>query len=302
MTPCPERELALLAYYDGELDDAAAEEMDAHLASCAGCRAELERLDALSAALRRGLVGAGAVGDEARSASAGDAAAHASAGDASAHASAGAAPDTLRAAVREALRGNPGREPVARSLTGKPAPRGRPLWRGAAAAAVILLATLGGYVVGAERARGLAAQAAAQELLASHLRALLPGRLLDVASSDRHQVKPWFAGRLDFAPPVPELASSGFPLVGGRVDFFAGERAAAIVYMRRRHVIDVYILPARPDFTPPAAEREGFSLVSWREGSLQLVAISDVERGDLELFARLHAEAANPRIAPTAGS
>ncbi len=292
MSGCPERELALLAYYDGELDDVAAAEMDAHLAACAGCRAELERVQALSAAVRRGFSAPVPAG--------GTSASEAAQGS---RAENPPAPDTLRAAVRAALRqpehdAVPDEAEPARRTPTRPIRAWRSV-RGAAAAAVIVLATLGGYAIGSERARSVAADARADELLASHLRALLPGRLTDVVSNDRHQVKPWFAGRLDFAPPVPELAGAGFPLVGGRVDFFAGERAAAIVYMRRRHVIDVYILPVRPDFTRPALARAGYSLVSWREGPLQLVAISDVERSDLELFARLHAEAANPRIAPS---
>lgn len=295
MNGCPERELALLAYHDGELDDDTVAELEAHLAACPGCRTELERVAALSAALRRGFsASAGAEGAQDQ----------ASSEDVVAAAAATAAPETLRAAVRAALRTAPATRvplPVAE-------PRRRPRavppwrgWRGAAAAATVVLATLGGYAIGSERARSLAADAAAEELLSSHLRALLPGRLTDVLSSDRHQVKPWFAGRLDFAPPVPELTAAGYHLVGGRVDFFAGERAAAIVYMRRRHVIDVYILPVQPDFRAPASARAGYSLVTWREGALQLVAISDVDRADLERLAHLHAEAARPRIAPVAG-
>ncbi len=277
MTVCPERELALHAYLDGELDEDAAVEMDLHLLECASCRAELERLDALSAALRRGLAPPRA------------GASRWLAGPSA------AAPDTLRARVRAALHA-PAPEAEAPSAAKRSDPLTVRHW--AAAAAVILLTALGGYVVGSERARSVEARSSARELLSSHLRALLPGRLTDVASTDRHQVKPWFAGRLDFAPPVPELAASGFPLVGGRVDFVAGERAAAIVYLRRRHVIDVYILPARPGFAPPASAQAGYALVSWREGPLQLVAISDVDPADLRLFARLHAAAAAPTTAP----
>jgi len=294
MSSCPEREMALHAYLDGELDDAAAADMDAHLAGCAVCRAELERLDALSAAVRRGLAVGGAA-----------AAGYGRPGAAvrGAEPAGQSAPDTLRAGVRAALGRlyHPDTQDVAAGSRAPRFARRRPAWREAAAAAVILLAVAGGYAIGAERSRDVAGNAAARELLSSHLRALLPGRLTDVTTSDRHQVKPWFAGRLDFAPPVPELAGAGFPLVGGRIDFFAGERAAAIVYMRRRHVIDLYMLPARPDLGLPAPAQAGYNLVAWREGPLQLVAISDVDRADLERFARLHAAAASTLIAPAPG-
>jgi anti-sigma factor RsiW len=119
-----------------------------------------------------------------------------------------------------------------------------------------------------------------------------------VPSSDRHQVKPWFAGHLDFTPPVPDLSAAGFPLLGGRVDFLDDRRVAVVVYGRRRHLIDVYVLPERDRPSPiPTGNRLGYNLLTWREGDLRLTAISDVEPGDLRLLARAHAAAARASMA-----
>jgi anti-sigma factor RsiW len=131
------------------------------------------------------------------------------------------------------------------------------------------------------------------ELLALHVQAMGKGPLIQVASSDRHTVKPWFQGRIDFAPPVPDLAAAGFPLLGGRVDPLQGQRAAALVYARDRHYIGVTLTP---DAGPPAAgpqtrstaqasEHRGFHFLHWREGGMRVWVVSDVEASELLRFA-----------------
>jgi anti-sigma factor RsiW len=124
------------------------------------------------------------------------------------------------------------------------------------------------------------------ELVSDHVRSLLAAHVTDVATSDRHVVKPWFNGRIDFAPPVPELAPQGFPLVGGRLDYLEGRVVAAIVYRRRLHTINLFVRPASARVAPGgfAARRHGYSLVRWVRGELEYWAVSDVDTSDLEAF------------------
>ncbi|HEV2160775.1 MAG TPA: hypothetical protein VGR52_00870 [Stellaceae bacterium] len=125
------------------------------------------------------------------------------------------------------------------------------------------------------------------QVLAGHLRALEPGHLEDVMSTDQHTVKPWFDGKLDFAPPVKDLKADGFPLEGGRLDYLDGRRVAAMVYGRAKHVIDLYAWPeAGADAAPSVTERDGYNIVRWRQNGMALWAVSDVERDQLVDFAR----------------
>jgi anti-sigma factor RsiW len=126
-----------------------------------------------------------------------------------------------------------------------------------------------------------------RQLVASHIRALQPGHLEDVISTDKHTVKPWFDGRLDFAPPVKDLAGRGFPLKGARLDYLDGRAVAALVYQRDKHVIDLYVWPSagRADATPHITERQGYNLVHWRWNGMTLWAVSDVEARQLRDFA-----------------
>jgi anti-sigma factor RsiW len=111
--------------------------------------------------------------------------------------------------------------------------------------------------------------------------------LMDVVSTDQHTVKPWFDGRLDFAPPVKDLAAQGFPLIGGRLDYLDGHPAAALVYRRAKHLIDLYAWPAQGGMTAPRAdERNGYNLIHWRQDGMQLWAVSDVEAAQLRAFVR----------------
>ncbi|HET7453001.1 MAG TPA: anti-sigma factor, partial [Thermoanaerobaculia bacterium] len=161
-------------------------------------------------------------------------------------------------------------------------------WVLPAAAGLLVGLALAGY-----RARSIRADALAAELAGSHVRALQPGKLTDVVSTDRHTVKPWFAGRIDFAPPVPDLTPAGFPLVGGRLDAVAGRPAAVLVYGRRRHVIDLYVVPAADSPGAVAAEWNGFHVVHWTAESLAFWAISDLDRAELQRFVSLFRGAAS---------
>jgi anti-sigma factor RsiW len=146
----------------------------------------------------------------------------------------------------------------------------------ALAAAVVLLAVLPGPAV-------------EDEAVSSHIRALQPGHLTDVPSSDRHTVRPWFDGRIDYAPPVRDFAGAGFPLIGGRLDYLGGRPVAALVYGRDRHLIDLYVWPAAGEAAPAAGARNGYAVVRWRAGGMAFLAVSDLEVTDLLAFARLWA-------------
>jgi anti-sigma factor RsiW len=124
------------------------------------------------------------------------------------------------------------------------------------------------------------------ELVADHVRSTLAGHLVDVATSDRHTVKPWFNGRVDFAPPVADLVDQGYPLVGGRLDYVQNRPVAALVYGRRRHVINLFVWPSRSSRNPPqlSASRQGYAVEHWRSGGLEFWAVSDIEPRDLAAF------------------
>ncbi len=127
-----------------------------------------------------------------------------------------------------------------------------------------------------------------RELVTDHIRALQPGHLEDVVSTDQHTVKPWFDGRLDFAPPVKDLAAIGFPLKGGRLDYVGGRAVAALVYRRGKHIIDLYVWPQANGAggSPAMTERHGYNVVHWTWNGMALWAVSDVEPAQLLDFAK----------------
>jgi len=127
-----------------------------------------------------------------------------------------------------------------------------------------------------------------EEAVSSHVRSLMGEHLNDVVSSDRHTVKPWFTGKLDFAPPVFDYSAQGFPLLGGRLDYLQHQTTAALAYGRAKHVINVFILPT-PD-TDKARQSQsirGFNVVYWQENHMRFVLVSDLEKGELEAFSQL---------------
>jgi anti-sigma factor RsiW len=125
-----------------------------------------------------------------------------------------------------------------------------------------------------------------RELVVAHVHALQVGPLFEVASSDRHTVKPWFQGRIDYAPTVlDDLRAQGFALLGGRVQAIDGRPTAVMVYQARLHVIDLYVWPSDRGAPPERLHRRGFSLVHWGDGSMQYWAVSDMDAGEVERFA-----------------
>jgi anti-sigma factor RsiW len=127
------------------------------------------------------------------------------------------------------------------------------------------------------------------DVVADHVRSMMADHLTDVATSDQHTVKPWLSARLDLSPVVKELAPEGFPLVGGRLDYIDGHPAAAIVYRRDKHVINLFAFVSddASDMAPKQDFRNGFNIVRWRMGGLTYVAVSDVEVSQLLAFVRL---------------
>ena len=187
------------------------------------------------------------------------------------------APEALRSRIRVALRG----EAAASARATRPVPG----WLAYAASILLAFAVGSGgtLLITGERQE----DAIAQALIDSHLRSLLAGHLTDVASSDQHTVKPWFAGRSEVSPPAVDLAGEGFPLVGGRLDVIAGNPVPALVYRRREHVINLFVLPASHGDLGATLTRRGYTLRHWNEGDLGFWAASDAAPAELAEFERV---------------
>jgi anti-sigma factor RsiW len=185
-----------------------------------------------------------------------------------------AAPERLRSRVDALL----GPAPVARPL---PARRfGRPsifAWSGAAVVVAVAWLVVARLPAGAE-------QALATEVVSSHVRSLMASHLTDVTSTDQHTVKPWFDGKLDFAPPVTDVASQGFPLLGGRLDYLGGRPVAALVYGRHKHVINLFLWPRSGDRPPSEMTLRGYHTVHGVKNGMEYWAVSDVNAQELESF------------------
>ncbi|MGU9850354.1 anti-sigma factor family protein [Pseudomonas koreensis] len=126
------------------------------------------------------------------------------------------------------------------------------------------------------------------EAVSSHVRSLMGGHLNDVVSSDRHTVKPWFTGKLDFSPPVFDYSAQGFPLLGGRLDYLQHQTTAALSYGHAKHIINVFILPTNEaDNAVQSQSLRGFNVVSWRSAHMRFVLVSDVEKTELEALGQL---------------
>jgi len=161
-----------------------------------------------------------------------------------------------------------------------------PQWSWLALAAAIIAAAIVAvnFVPRWQTSRG--DQFLAIQLIAGHVRSLMATHLTDVASSDQHTVKPWLDTKLDFAPPVLDLTSDGFPLVGGRLDYIENRLVAALVYQRRKHFINLFIWPAESVMTvaDKTISHQGYQLVHWIDGDFNYWAVSDVSEADLQLL------------------
>jgi anti-sigma factor RsiW len=187
------------------------------------------------------------------------------------------APDALRRTVEAAIANEDRRGSGAARRTGWLAPA----LGGAIAASLAML-----LILPLQQASRLD-----DELVAGHVRSLQVQHLTDVQTSNQHLVRPWFNGKIDFAPPVPELASKGFPLAGGRLDYLGGKTVAAIVYKRRLHSINLFVWPAA-GAGGHRVQRDGYSLDEWSAGGLRFAAVSDISPAELDQFRQAFSAAA----------
>jgi anti-sigma factor RsiW len=186
-------------------------------------------------------------------------------------------PMNLRRRVRASLRR--GRYPLlARRAIG---------WTAVAASLAVL--ALGVWGLGWTRSGGTGHERLVAEVIASHVRSqMLSSHLYDVESTDQHTIKPWFHGKLDFAPTVTDLSKDGFVLAGGRLDYVNGRPVAALVYRRRKHVINLLTWPAKsgePDASMTSETKQGYHVVHWRNEGMEWWAVSDLNLGELTEFA-----------------
>jgi mycothiol system anti-sigma-R factor len=263
---CEEIKSLMDAYLDGELDPVTSQKVEQHLRDCRKCEQAYEVETAM------------------------------------AHAISQAAPyykaplelrERIQGSLREAI-GATTRRDAARE---GPLPVRRPEavrravffdmpWNWLALAAAIVLGAIIGSTLLPRLQRPGSDQFLATQLIANHVRSLMADHLTDVASSDQHTVKPWLDTKLDFAAPVLDLSGEGFPLIGGRLDYLDNHSAAALVYQRRKHFINLFIWPTTPADTKAQTTmaREGYHLVHWADGDFTYWAVSDVNADDLKTF------------------
>ena len=240
-------------YLDGELNLDRTIEIEAHLKGCPACAQEFETLKALRSAMQRGSL-------------------------------AYAAPAVLRERIQSSL-GAPGGAEVQSRKFQWPALN---LWQLAGAFVLLALFSVGGWELTA-RLQPLGDRQIAAEIFASHVRSLEGNHLMDVVSTDQHTVKPWFDGKLDFSPPVEDLAENGFPLVGGRLDYIGRREVAALIYQRRKHFINVFMWPnpAAGMSARTVESQQGYNVMEWSRDGFEYWAASDVAESDLAEFVRL---------------
>ena len=241
-------------YLDGELDLVRTIETETHLKGCPTCAQELENLKALRVALQRNSL-------------------------------AYAAPAALRERIQSSQRESSWAD-VQKSKIGWPSLN---VWQLAGAFALLTFISITGWQLTARLRVPSSDQRLGAEVFARHVRSLEANHLMDGASTDQHTVKPWFDGKLDFSPPVEELASDGFPLVGGRLDYLEGREVAALVYQRRKHFINVFVWPdpAGTHSAQAVESRQGYNIMKWSRGGFQFWSVSDVAAPDLAEFVRL---------------
>jgi anti-sigma factor RsiW len=189
----------------------------------------------------------------------------------------------LRGAIRERVPREQASPQLRRRMAALARPQPAPGWRALAASVAVAFVTGSAATYVAFGPGGQ--EPVAPLVVASHMRSLMASQPIDVASSDRHTVKPWFNGKLPASPRVVELASQGFPLVGGRIDVIGLTPAPTLVYRHRLHVISLTALPAKLGAAPPRAI-DGYNIVDWTDGGITYWAVSDLSAPELEDFAR----------------
>jgi anti-sigma factor RsiW len=248
---CHETRGLIDADIDGELDLVRHLELAAHLRTCPDCARQAEAARARRAALQGSLPRF-------------------------------TAPPQLAGKIRSALAAEGAPVAVAAPVTRR-SPLFWPLWNVAGLAASLAFVLLIGFAWGNARAR---AHLLVGEAVNDHIRSLQASHLTDVTSTDQHTVKPWFAGRIDFAPPVVDLAAAGFPLVGGRLEHLDGRPAAALVFHRRQHAINLFVWPATAGEVPGhQAGANGYNTESWSQSGLNFLAVSEIPAAELGQFA-----------------
>lgn len=292
---CAAAQPLLPTYVDDELDSRLSLPLQQHLDDCTHCRALLDEARALRRGLRETLPyhrapadlrarlrarldveTANGIDNEPASASA--------AADTLPPAAAGGAVGTVANLARHDPRDHSRRPPSRRASR---ALHSWTRWSSTLAASLALVIGLNLWL-----AHDRQTQTLTNTLIACHVRSLQAEHLTDVASSDQHTVKPWFIGRLDYAPPVHDTAAQGYPLLGGRLDYAAQRPVAALIYARRKHYINVFLWPADDsgDSSPRSIHRNGYVLLRWTHGGMQYWAVSDVNESDLRELAQLLSE------------
>ncbi len=245
--------LRVQAYFDGELDALSAADIERHSEACAECRELLDEMQQLRNALRQNLTVA-------------------------------TAPPALRARIMRALDQESAVQSPrlnAERLTGW---RPRPFWRGAFSgiAGTAIAASIAFFLLTPPVTNPLL-----DDLVSAHVRSLMPDHLIDVVSTDKHTVKPWFAGHTDVSPVVADFAQQGYRLIGGRADYFDRQRAAVVVYQHGSHVINVFSWAATSASLPKNTTRNGYHLAFWKTGNLEYCAVSDTGWDELQELVRL---------------
>jgi anti-sigma factor RsiW len=249
---CEEAHRLIHLYLDGELDLVRSLEIEAHLNDCQSCAQAYNEFRSLHSAVSNT-----ALRFE--------------------------PPAALRNRVRAALRDE---IPDESGATNRPL---RLSWRWMIPAVSFAVLVIVALSLLALLRRPSTSDLVAQEIVSSHVRSLMEKHLTDVPSSDQHTVKPWFDGRLDFSPPVKDLASAGFGLVGGRLDYIGNRPVAALVYQHRQHYINVFVWPSTgaSDASGRALVRQGYNLINWTNSGMNYWAISDLNLADLQRFVQL---------------